>query len=284
MGHPRPSDLARVHQVASDGGCGLDDGSHRYSGLEQLVAHDESDVAGTQHDHPVARLDTVHIHEGLHSARAIDAGQVVAGKGQRLLGGSGGHDEALRFELQEAPVPFGQDDAVGVVPEHSGAEQHLDAAVLDNLSGQLRSYVDAAGGRELVLATEEHMGLFHQLPAGGLAAVHEHHLCPQRAGRVRGREPGGAGTHYKDLRSAHGALPSLPVSPPACLLAASPRTRGRWARRPPSSDTRSSSRSRSRTRADDGAPGCDRAPALRPRATRPRSAPPRGLRAPVRRR
>ncbi len=85
-----------MNDITADGGKSFDNGRHFNTRLHQLVADDEPDVAGADHEDAMPRFHAVHIHHGLDGARPVDARQVIVGKKKILFIGAGGRDDFFR--------------------------------------------------------------------------------------------------------------------------------------------------------------------------------------------
>ena len=102
-GTPLP-DFGGMHAIAADGRHGLDEGQHFGARLHQLVADDESDIAGPQHDKPFSGQDPVHVDHRLDRSGAHDPRQGRTGKGDGVFRGPGRQNDPAGFDRNLAAV------------------------------------------------------------------------------------------------------------------------------------------------------------------------------------
>ena len=131
--NPGAYDLRGVHVIAAYLGQPLHDGRDLDAGLKQLVADDESDVAGAYHEDAPAGSDAIDVHERLDRPRTVDAREVAVGKRQHVLGGARRQDDRVCRQAVEPVVPKKRQHPVGVEAEYGRACHDADRQVLDLL-------------------------------------------------------------------------------------------------------------------------------------------------------
>ena len=198
-----------MHQIGADARRRVKHGHDLDPGLHELIADDYADVARADHQHALAGLDAVDVHQRLDGARAVDAGQIGVGEGQGFFVSAGGADDGLCPDLAVFLLVLQDGDHVVLIEAHGGGvEQELDfVAEFREPFQQNTRNIHAPVGGVLPLRAEEHVGLLDELSAGLEAALQNEHL---RAGRGRGdggAETGGAGADNQQFDFSHSIFP-----------------------------------------------------------------------------
>ena len=208
-GHAHPGQLGRMDEIGPDPGRGVQDRHHLDAGLQELIAHDDADVAGAHHQYPIAGTDAVHVHQRLHGAGAVDAGEIVVGEGQELFKGAGGADDGPGPDLEIVLLVLQHGDHVVLVEANSGGvEQDLDPIPVgfDLLEKDVGD-VHAPMGGVLALGAEEHMGLLDELSAGLEAALQDKHPGAGGSRRDGGAKTRGTGPDDEQFHFFHLSFP-----------------------------------------------------------------------------
>jgi len=210
--HAETTDLRRMNPVTADLRHEFDDSSHVDSRLHELVADDEADVARSDHENPLARRDSVDVHERLDRTRAVDARKVVLREGDETFHGPRGHDDAIRLDPEVVLLSSAEADhsVLLVVTQHRGVDVDVDALLeaFQLLEKELSDLV-APRSRPLVFGTEEFMGLLDELSSQLEVAVHQGDLRTPGGRLQRRRETGRAAADDQYFRRFHPVRPPL---------------------------------------------------------------------------
>ena len=167
-GNSETAHFGGVDPVASDFGERFQDTYDLNSRLHELIADDETDVAGSYHEDFVPGSDAVDVHEGLHGSGSVDSGHVVVGEGDEAFLGSRGHDDLFRFDPDVFVFShYVADHSVFfVVSRGGGVGEYFDFAgfliLFQFLEEDIR-YAESPGSRVLFFGSEEFVSLFDEL-------------------------------------------------------------------------------------------------------------------------
>jgi hypothetical protein len=167
------SDFGGVDLVAPDTRGALDYAPDIDTCLDELVAHDQADVPGSEHNRFLSRDHAVQIHEGLNRSGAVDPWQIVVGKGEEFFGRAGRDDDRPRLDLVIRFPPFVGEYPVPVEADHRGIEADIDAAASIECLCHESGDVDTADRGVLARRPEELVGLLNELAAKSAASVEE---------------------------------------------------------------------------------------------------------------
>ena len=167
--------LCRMHTIAADSGCRINDGCHLTSGLEQLKADNQSHVSGADHQDPAARLYALNIHHGLRRAGTNNTRNIPALKRNHIFCGTGGNDNGIALIVMHLTALLDSDFFIFINAHDCGVQLYPNAQILCFLQ-QLLANAEAAHLCVVLLGTEELVNLLEQLSAGALILVKDNDI------------------------------------------------------------------------------------------------------------
>src|SRR5690554_3430765 len=171
-GHTSPSDFRCMNQVATNLWSSFHHCSHGNTCLEQLIADYDTYITGTHHQHSLPRKNTVLVHQSLNSTGSVYPRQVVAGKGEKLLRGPGGKNNALGLDFKIFFLPSeGCDHSILITTQDGGIGHNCDILLVPTT--KLLGNIYAPGAGVMLTGPEEFVGLFYQLPTGIEPFIHQ---------------------------------------------------------------------------------------------------------------
>ena len=205
----RAGDLCGMHAVATDMGSCIDERHDVAACLLELVADDEANIAGAEHEDTLARLHAVQVHHRLGSAGADDTRKRPALERDHVLGCARGDDDCIALVV----VHFGAlaDDDLLVLVEADDGRVKLDLdAELCRLIEELLADNEATDLGAVLLRAEELVDLLEKLAARTSVLVEDDDgdavlCCLDGSGHA-----GGAGTDNDQIVALHAAPPSFP--------------------------------------------------------------------------
>ena len=142
----------------------VDERDNFAAGLHELERDDESDVARTDHEDALAGFDAVKVHHGLRGAGSDDARKRPTGEIQRVLGGTGRHENRIALDVLDRITETNDDLAIVIESDDGGVEHNGDARLV-RLGKQLLADTETADFGAVLLGAEELMDLLEELTA-----------------------------------------------------------------------------------------------------------------------
>ena len=198
-----------MHAVATDMRCCIDECHDVAASLLELVADDEADIAGAEHEDTLARLHAMQVHHRLGSAGADDARKRPALERDHVLGCARGDDDCIALVVVDLRALADNDFLVLVEADDRGVKLDLDTE-LRCLVQELLADHEATDLGAVLLRAEELVDLLEELAARTSVLVEDDDgdavLC-----RLDGSgHAGGAGTDNDQIVALHAAPPSFP--------------------------------------------------------------------------
>ena len=156
--------LAGMDAVPADPRRGIHQRHNLTARLHQLIGDHQADIAGTQHQNPVARLDMVKVHHRLCGAGADDTRKRPAAEVHHVLGCPCCDQDRVRLVVMNLCSDLDLNLLFPVQTDDGRIEHNLDAFFL-RFPQKLLADPETADLRHVLLGAEELMNLLEKLSA-----------------------------------------------------------------------------------------------------------------------
>ena len=200
--HAAARNLCRMHTIAADARCGIDQRDDLTTRLQQLKADNQTDIAGAEHQNTLARLDAMQVHHRLCRACTDDTGQCPTIKGHHVLRRAGCNNNRIRFVMADTVALLDCHLFVSIQSHDDRIQLNADAKAIC-LVQQLASDTEAAYLCLVLFRAEKFMNLLEQLSARLCILVKDQNIHAGFCRLNRRRKPRWACADDNQIMSFH---------------------------------------------------------------------------------